>query len=655
MYRTICASLLRQFALVSCSAVFVAVSPARAAEPPSAETFAKHSEVTEVSLSPTGEYVAIATPRAGGTETQLDIVKIDGGQTQVLSFGKRNHITDVIWTADDRVTVARAEMEPLKAQPYSLGELFSARIDGKKQEVLFAYVPNVGTTRGRRKDEGYASVVKVLDKEPGKILVSFTCWNCGDEPDAVIFKVDTVTGERQEVERAGRPARFMFDQDGKARFMVTKDQNDEPVLSYRKTRDAAWAPLPKTLAGYSLAFARFADDGNTVYALISDARGPDQLYRLDLAAGARQKLAGREDVEIAYLLYAGRNGPPFAAVYDAAKPMIEYLEGAPEWASLHQDLMGQFPGELVYFLESSRDNSKLLFVARSDRHPGAYYIFDRDKRKMTLVAESQPWIQPAQMARTKAISFKSRDGKLLFGFYTSLGGDAQPLVVMPHGGPHGPYDEWGYDPDVQYLATHGYAVLQVNYRGSGGRGQAFLESGYREWGGKIQDDIADGVRWAIENKLADPSRICTYGSSFGGYAALMQPIRYPELYKCAIGYVGVYDLNVMHKAGDIPDTRTGRRYLERAIGSDTSVLNANSPARNVDKIKVPVFLAQGNIDRRVPMDQFNALKKAFSKAAGMETMVVAGEGHGFYAPENQAEMYRRMKTFLDKHIGAATK
>ena len=278
-------------------------------------------------------------------------------------------------------------------------------------------------------------------------------------------------------------------------------------------------------------------------------------------------------------------------------------------------------------------------------------------KKLIKINEAMPWLKAENMAPSMPFTFKSRDGLTLHGFITARpGGDPKPMIVMPHGGPHGPYDSWTYDSDAQFLASRGYAVLQVNFRGSGGRGKDFLESGYREWGGKMQDDIADGVKWAIDNKQADPARICTYGASYGGYAALMQTIRYPELYKCAIGYVGVYDLQVMKKEGDITDRNSGRRYLDRALGTDEALLRAWSPAQNVDKIKVPVFLAQGSIDKRVPMEQFNALKNAF-KAAGVpiETMVAQGEGHGFYKPENRAELYKRMEAFLSRHIGAGAK
>lgn len=627
-----------------------------AAQGPGAMDLARHPEVAEVALSPDGRFVAMAIPSADGMETQLQVVPLDGsGKTQALRFARQQHVTGIVWSADDQLVVSRAKMEPLHARPYSYGELMSSDVNGKNQEVLFAYVPDDGARSGRRKDRGFASVVHVLDAEPGKVLVQFTAWpqRTGDEDRTTsIYKVDTRTGERQQLEQSRESASFMFDHSGRARFKVTSDDNDDPVLAYRPGASGDWQPVPKTLAGYSLDLLYVAADNNTGYALIADKDEPAQLYRIDLASATRTRLAGREDQEIARVLYGGHDGAPFAVIYDEAKPSVQYLDPASDWAKLHAGLLKSFPGRMVSWLDWTRDDGKLLFRTWGDRDPGAWYILDRKAgNKVQLVNEAMPWIKPDGLASSTPVSFQTRDGLTLHGLYTApKGGGPRPLVLMPHGGPHGPYDRWSFDRDAQFLASRGYAVLQVNYRGSGGRGRAFMESGYRQWGGKMQDDLADGVRWAVENRLASPGRICTFGASYGGYAALMQPVRYPELYRCAIGYVGVYDLEVMREEGDIKERASGRRYLDRALGTDTTVLKAWSPAQNVAKIKVPVFLVQGAIDQRVPMDQFNALKSAF-EAAGtpIETMVVPGEGHGFYKPENRAALYDRLDAFLRRY------
>ena len=622
--------------------------------------FSRHAEVNEVSLSPDGKYVAMAVPAEDGMETQLLIVPLDGsGGTQALRFARQQHVTGIIWSADDQVVVSRAKMDPLEALPYSDGWLMSSDVKGKNQEVLFAYVLADGNRATRRKDECFASVAKVIDQEPGTILVECDDWRYthSDKGGTAIYKVDTRTGSRREIERTKETTSFRYDHSGQPRLALTYDDNGDPILRYRPRPNSAWEPVPKALAGYSMWINHVDKDDNTAYAMIVDQDEPGQLYKVDLAAGTRVRLAGRDDMEISRILYAGHDGAPFGVIFDEGKPSVQYLDPSSEWAKLHAGLLKSFPGHMVSLADWTRDGQKVLFRTWSDRNPGTYYVLDRKAAKVQLVSELMPWLKQATLAPTMPISFQTRDGLTLHGLYTApSGGGTRPLVVMPHGGPHGPYDSWGYDSDAQFLASRGYGVLQVNYRGSGGRGKKFEELGYREWGGKMQDDLADGVKWAVDSKVADPARVCTFGASYGGYAALMQTIRYPELYKCAIGYVGVYDLQVMKKKGDIPRAKSGKAYLERVLGNDEAVLQAWSPAQNVDKIKVPVLLAQGSLDQRVPMQQFDALKNAFENAGvPVETMVAQGEGHGFYKPENRAELYRRMEAFLAKYIGPGAK
>ena len=630
--------------VLACSSAF--------AQAPSAMDLSRHAEINQVALSPDGKYVAMTVPTADEKETQLQIVSLDGsGKTQTLRFGRLEHVSDIVWTADDRITVARARTRPLRPLPVSLGQLFSTNLDGSDQETLFGYFRDSGSTTGRRKDQGFASVAQVIDKEPGMALVQFTCWDCGETPDTVVYKVDTRTGHRDEVERVKGTASIFFDQDGKSRARVLYNIDSEPTkIEWRKTVDGPWTEMPRALAGREIERAFFSKDGKTMYAVLTNGGEATSFYKIDMANETREELPSRAGFDVSGILRAGRGGEPFGSMTDAGKPTIKYFDPTSEYAKLHAGMLKAFPGQLVEILSFTRDNKKVLIYAHSDRNPGAWYVVNRDDNSLQLVAEAMPWIKPQQLAPMMPVEFKSRHGETLHAFVTRQGGGAQPMIVLPHGGPHGPYDRWGFDPDAQFFATRGYTVIQVNYRGSGGQGKKFEESGYREWGGKMQDDLADAVKFAVDNKWADAKRVCTFGASYGGYAALMQPIRFPELYRCAIGYVGVYDLTVMNKAGDIPDTESGRRYLKRVLGDDKAVWIANSPARNVDKIKVPVFLAQGAVDNRVPMDQFNAMKNAMSaNGVKVETMVAAGEGHGFFDPKNREALYLKVEDFLKRN------
>src|SRR5690606_3517088 len=231
-----------------------------------------------------------------------------------------------------------------------------------------------------------------------------------------------------------------------------------------------------------------------------------------------------------------------------------------------------------------------------------------------------------------------------------------PMILHPHGGPHGPRDTWAFNPEVQFLANRGYAVLQVNFRGSGGYGNAFERMGYRNWGTTMIDDMTDAVEWAIGEGIADRNRICTYGASYGGYAALQSVVREPERYRCTIGYVGVYSLPLMTRDGDIPRTESGRAYLARVLPESVGEQQAQSAAFNVDRINVPVMLVHGERDERVPMSQYRALKSALVDAGKPPEVEILApkEGHGFQELGNNVRLYNAMEAFLGKHIGGNT-
>ena len=266
------------------------------------------------------------------------------------------------------------------------------------------------------------------------------------------------------------------------------------------------------------------------------------------------------------------------------------------------------------------------------------------------------WQDPETMATMRPIEFAARDGQRIHGYVTlPRGSDGKqlPMVVLPHGGPFGIFDSWGYDTDPQVLAAAGYAVLQINFRGSGAHGRAFEQAGGREWGGLMQDDVTDGTRWAVSEGIADPARICIYGASYGGYAALMGAAREPSLYRCAAGYVGVYDLPLMFREGDMRQLESGRTYLREWIG-EPAELGKVSPVNLATSIKVPVFLAAGGKDERAPIEHSERMEKAL-RAAGVpvETLFVRTEGHGFFTEEHRAEFYSRLLAFLDRNIGSA--
>ena len=281
-----------------------------------------------------------------------------------------------------------------------------------------------------------------------------------------------------------------------------------------------------------------------------------------------------------------------------------------------------------------------------------YYLYDSKKGTVEFLFDAFPGIDDAILSPSDAFSIKARDGMELHGYITLPMGkeEKHPLIVMPHGGPHA-RDHWGYDPSVQMLAASGYAVLQINFRGSTGYGQDFLEAGYGEWGRKIQADIIDATYWAISSGLADPDRVAIYGASFGGYSALQAPILEPDLYKAAIGYVGVYDLDMLYTTGDIQTTRWGDAYLDKTLPSTQEERSAQSPLRNVDKLKTPLFIVHGVDDPRAAFEHAEALRDALDAIDyPYEWLAKEGEGHGFYDVDNRVELNNKVLAFLEKHL-----
>jgi dipeptidyl aminopeptidase/acylaminoacyl peptidase len=347
-----------------------------------------------------------------------------------------------------------------------------------------------------------------------------------------------------------------------------------------------------------------------------------------------------------------------AAIAVDGKPVITYL-GDDKYGKVLKALNAKFADHYVGIREISLDGSRVLISAVSDRDPGTYALFDMKTNNLQPLYQARPWIQAEQMGERRPFWFKASSGTELGGFLTlppNRAAKALPLIVLPHGGPIGPSDGWDYDPDSQFLATRGYAVIQINYRGSGGRGKAFEESGYKQWGVGIQQDIIDGVHWAIDQGYVDAKRICVYGGSFGGYSSLMQPIRAPELYKCAIDYAGVADLRIQSERSDTRRSRSGNSYLRAAMGKgDDQYTKDNSPIDLVDKFKVPVLIVHGEDDPRVPFENAKLWRSAMEKKGiPTEWLAKPKELHGFYKEENNEERYKVMEAFLEKYLGAGT-
>jgi dipeptidyl aminopeptidase/acylaminoacyl peptidase len=469
--------------------------------------------------------------------------------------------------------------------------------------------------------------------------------------------MDVYTGKRKEVVRGPIPnVSFVTDNSGNVRFAQGGGVDMHVKLYYRETAaDSLWKLLnDESVSGHAEHAIGFSQDDRTAYLLVQHAQGPDSIVAFDIDTSQRRELLRDDNVDPASVIYRPGTGVPVGISYMDGKPRTAFFDNAAPEARLQRSLEAAFKGQAVDVISTTSDGKLALIEVSSDRNPGDVYVFDIPGKKADYLVSRREKIDPATMAEMRPISMKARDQLTLNGYLTlppGADGKRLPMVVMPHGGPFGIYDSWGFDPDVQLLAASGYAVLQIDFRGSGNYGRAFHQAGARQWGAKMQDDVTDATRWAIEQGYADPARVCIYGASYGGYAALMGAAREPDLYKCAAGYVGVYELSDMYTKGDTQESRSGEAFLRQWLGPKDA-LTAVSPTRLADRIKAPVFLAAGGEDDRAPIQHSRRMEQALKAAnVPVETLYYPKEGHGFYVEANKREFQNRLLGFLERHIG----
>jgi len=302
--------------------------------------------------------------------------------------------------------------------------------------------------------------------------------------------------------------------------------------------------------------------------------------------------------------------------------------------------------------------SVVVVRASSDRQSPVYFLYNRSTSKLQLIGASRPWLDSAQMAEMDFVRIKARDGQDVPTYITKPKGKGPfPAVLLIHGGPYVRGFEWDFNPEAQFLASRGYLVIKPEYRGSTGYGDTHFRSGWKQWGLKMQDDMTDAVKWAIERGLADPKRVAIAGGSYGGYAAMMGLVREPELFKAGLNWVGVTDIGLMYSIGwsDFLDSTWSRYGMPKLVGdrkADADQLERTSPLKQASKIRQPVFMAYGEDDLRVPLPHGTRMRDALKESGNtqVEWVQYENEGHGFLLEKNRVDFYTRMERFLQKHL-----
>lgn len=620
--------------------------------------FIQDEGIRDLKISPDGRFLAATLP-AGDRSAIAILNRIDRSVVASFQLPSDTHIADFWWAKDDRLLFGLAERLGSRDYPIATGEMYAMNADGGRAQLLVGYrVQNAGTgtniRSGPKEERVFAWPIDMLPGDPRNVLVGISPF-AGD-PYTRVDRMDVYTGRRHTVATVPvTRAQFVTDHEGEVRFAVGAKSDNLSQLYYRAGRGADWELVNhQGTTGRVETPIGFSSDGSVAYLQVTQPIGPDAIVAMDIATRERQELL-RDAVVDPEIIYRPGTEVAIGVRYPGARPRMAFFEPDADDARLFRMFEEAFPGDRIVVASSTRDARTKLLLTTSDQDPGSFFTYDSSTKKADFVVARRAAIDPQRMAEMAPVAIRARDGVMVHGYLTrpagAPAGQALPLVVLPHGGPFGITDEWAFDPEVQILAQAGYAVLQVNYRGSGGYGRSFQLAGAREWGGKMQDDLTDATRWAIEQGHASADRICIYGGSYGAYAAMMGAAREPELYRCAAGYVGVYDLPMMRN----DDRRGGawlRTWFDEWVGNDAQALSAISPIKRATDIRVPVLLVAGGKDEVAPVAHTRSMERALQAAnVPVETLYVANEGHGFYKPENRRAHYTKLLDFLATHLG----
>jgi dipeptidyl aminopeptidase/acylaminoacyl peptidase len=498
-----------------------------------------------------------------------------------------------------------------------------------------------------------AEILPMEPKFPNEILVGLN----NRKPEVSdIYRIKLSDGTRQlEAENTEGFISWEADHELKLRAAVKSDGKGGQILMVRDQPDSTWRALATCSIEDSLTSGPvgFTPDGKGLYVLNSAGSNTSQLRELDLATGKEKVLASDDQADVAGV---------FCHPVQHTVQAVRFNKDRSEWKVLDPSIEADFAAIKALrdgdFQVADRDLADQTWVVAftMDNGPVYYYAYERKTKKGTLLFSDRPALEKLKLAKMEPVSFKARDGLTVHGYLSTPPGiDAKklPMVLYVHGGPW--YrDSWGYNPSVQWATNRGYAVLQVNFRGSTGYGKEFVNAANREWGGKMHDDLLDAVKWAVDRGVADPQKVAIMGGSYGGYATLVGMTFTPDVFCCGVDIVG--PSNLITFMNTIPPYwKPWESTWWMRVGhpeKDAEFLKSRSPLFKIDQVKHPLLIAQGANDPRVKVSESRQMVEALKKAGRtVEYVEYPDEGHGFARPENRLDFYAKAEKFLAQHLG----
>jgi len=638
-----------------------------AAEPPAAELFARSPRIVEMLPSPSGDRVAVILTADEGRQ-QLGVLDLPPREPmKVIAAYSDGNVQRVHWVNNDRLVYEVYQPGPIVTE--NGAGVMAVDRDGGNQRPLIAWRYSNWTTGTSIKsrvltygwffhstiDDGSADILVYHQQDEGAGQYSYS-----------LSRLDTLTGERRPLSLGvpARTQRWLLD-DGFEPRVVVSSKDGRTAVHWRAPASPDWKQLESfdTYAGDDGFEALRVENGDRLLAVARVKSDSAALFAYDLKTGKLipEPLVAVKGFDLAPSLEVDSKTRSVVGVhFEADRPYTYWFDDKLDAAQKMVD--AALPSRTNKLRCGRCESARYLVVhSSSDRLPGEYFILDREEKRLISLGKERPWIDESSQARRSFHRFAARDGVSIPVYVTHPAGaapsDRLPAVVLVHGGPWVKGTNLLWHDDAQFLASRGYRVIEPEFRGSTGYGWKLFRAGWKEWGRAMQDDLLDAVQWAGKQGLVDTARVCIMGASYGGYAALMSPIKHPGAYRCAVSHVGVTDIDLMYSVhwSDLSDDY--KRYgMPRLIGDrekDGDLLLEASPLHRVRELKVPVLLAHGADDRRVPLEHASKFVSA-ARDAGVAVDYVSytDEGHGWYHPENHADFYRRIEKFLAASLGA---
>ena len=665
-FPVLCARVLFAIALSSHITAPVHAQPAL----PPVEAFFSNPLIERAALSPSGRYLA-ALSGAPGRRDMLVVIDLVENKGKLVAGYKDVDILAFQWVNDERLLFNVTDKKVGPGGQYLASGLYAVNRDGQGMRQLANRRGNYGVVEGsgsnidRRILPWHTFMLGQRGaQDSDKVYVTSVEFDGnGKVRTSNLLHLDTLSGRTVTVQRPGPIDSWMLDNAGEPR-LATRSEGGTTTMYLREPASGAWRTLAQfaTYTGSSGAFTPvgFGSDGS-LYVSSANGGDTDALHTLDLATG---KL-GPEPVVVTpgYDFTGGlitQQGKLLGVSIETDAAANIWFDN--DMKALQQAVDKLLPGTVNLVSTASRPDAPWVLVASySDVQPLVYNLYNLKTGALNAVGKSREGIDPRRMARQDPVRYKARDGREIPALLTTPAGAGKnlPLVVLVHGGPYVRGNHWGWHPQTQFLASRGYAVLEPDFRGSTGYGDAHFKAGWKQWGLAMQDDIADATRWAISQGIADAKRICIAGASYGGYATLMGLVKDPELYKCGINWVGVTDINLLYDGHWSFESDLGEDWKNHGmpvlIGDqvkDAAQFKATSPIAQAARITQPLLMAYGAVDQRVPLYHGSKFRDAVQHHnKQVEWVVYQDEGHGWTQPETRYDFWKRVERFLGQHIG----